>query len=106
MKENVGRIDRIARFVIAPALAAFGYTRLGGDEGRLSGIAAIVAGAMIFESAVTRVCPVNALLHLDTRSARERTRDLRATLEKNNQLFTEMPVTVEETVTAWAEPVA
>ena len=106
MKENVGRIDRMIRFVVAPALAGFGYTRLGGNKGRLPGLAAMIVGVMIFESAVTRVCPVSALLHLDTRTTRERTRDLRASLEKQRDLFTEMPVIVEEAVTSWATPAA
>ena len=75
MKENVGRIDRGIRFVVAPALAAFGYFKLGGDEGRLAGLAAIVAGTGLLHSAVTRVCPMNWLLHIDTRTRRERARD-------------------------------
>jgi len=75
MKENVGRIDRSIRFVIAPALAAFGYSKLGGRKGRLPGLAAIVAGAALLDSAITRVCPMNRLLHIDTRTRRERARD-------------------------------
>lgn len=78
MKENVGRIDRGLRFVVGPALAAIGYAKLGGDEGRLPGLAAIVLGTAILESAITRVCPVNRLLHIDTRTQRERVRDLEA----------------------------
>jgi hypothetical protein len=86
MKENVGRIDRMLRFVAGPALTAFGYARLGGRKGEWPGLAAMLVGALIVESAVTRVCPMSALLHIDTRSERERTRDLRALLEKQADL--------------------
>lgn len=78
MKENVGRIDRGVRFVVGPALAALGYTKLGGSAGRLPGLAAIVAATGILHSAITRVCPVNYLLHIDTRTKRERARDEQA----------------------------
>lgn len=76
MKENVGRIDRIGRFIIAPAVMALGYTRLGGYAGDPRGLATMIAGALLLDSAITRVCPVNALLGIDTRSERERERDL------------------------------
>ncbi len=78
MKENVGRIDRGIRFVVGPALAAVGYSKLGGNEGRLAGLAAIVIGSAILDSAITRVCPMNRLLHIDTRTRRERARDAAA----------------------------
>jgi len=78
MKENVGRIDRGIRFVVGPALAAFGYSKLGGCEGRLPGLAAIVVGTALLDSAITRVCPMNRLLHIDTRTRRERARDVAA----------------------------
>ncbi len=81
MKENVGRIDRVGRFIVGPALAALGYARLGGDRGSWLGLTAIVIATAIVDSAITRVCPVNALLGIDTRSTRERARDLRAVLE-------------------------
>jgi hypothetical protein len=78
MKENVGRIDQLGRLILGPALAVAGYTTLGGSCGRVRGLAALVAGALILESAVTRVCPLNGLLRLDTRSSRLRDRDLQA----------------------------
>ena len=102
MKENVGRIDRIVRFVVGPALVGVGYTRLGGYEGSLPGLAAMLVGALIVESAVTRVCPMNALLRIDTRSRRERTRDLRALLDQQRDQFTEVPVIVDERVMTWS----
>ena len=77
MKENVGRIDRAIRAVVGPALMVLGYTVLEGRRGRAQGLAAIVVGTGIVESAITGVCPVNKLLGLDTRSALERERDER-----------------------------
>ena len=67
MTENVGGWDRILRSVVGPGMLALGYVWLRGREGRLPGLAAMIGGALITESAVTRVCPVNRLLHLDTR---------------------------------------
>jgi hypothetical protein len=67
MKENVGTEDRVMRSLLGPALVVAGYTRLGGSRGRLAGLAAMVGGALIVESAITRVCPLNALLGIDTR---------------------------------------
>lgn len=67
MKENVGKKDRLARSIIAPALIGLGYTVLGGNKGRLGGLAAIVVGTLIAESAITKVCPANAMLGVDTR---------------------------------------
>ncbi len=84
MKENVGRIDRGIRFVVGPVLAAVGYSKLGGCEGRLPGLAAIVIGTAILDSAITRVCPMNRLLHIDTRTRRERERD--------EEIFTSAPM--------------
>ncbi len=104
MQENVGRIDRIVRFLVGPALAGVGYTRLGGSRGNPIGLAAMLAGTLLVDSAVTRVCPMNALLHLDTRSKRERIRDLRAVVEKQRDLFVEVPVSLDESVTTWTTP--
>ncbi len=67
MQENVGTADRAVRSVVGPALMAAGYTWLGGREGRAEGLAAMVAGALIIESAITKVCPTNAALGIDTR---------------------------------------
>lgn len=77
MKENVGRIDRITRGIAGPALAVLGYRWLGGRSGRKLGMAAIVGGALVSESAITRVCPLSALAGVDTRSRSEKLRDLR-----------------------------
>ncbi|WP_437931232.1 DUF2892 domain-containing protein [Sorangium sp. So ce291] len=74
MQENVGTLDRTARLVAGPLLMGLGATALGGLRGRPGGLVALVAGALIVESAITRVCPVNRLLGVDTRE-----RELRAT---------------------------
>jgi hypothetical protein len=66
MKENVGTVDRVLRSVAGPALVVIGYSRLGGREGRPAGLAALTAGVLMIESAITRVCPVNALVGIDT----------------------------------------
>ncbi len=76
MKENVGRRDQVIRGVAGPALIALGYGLWGGREGRLPGLAAIVAGTAVIESAVTRVCVLNRLLGIDTRTEEEKERDL------------------------------
>jgi hypothetical protein len=85
MKENVGRIDRIGRAVIGPALMALGYTRLRGRDGETAGLAAMIVGAMLIDSAITRVCPGNALLGIDTRTKRERERDLQSLLRASDR---------------------
>jgi hypothetical protein len=76
MKENVGRTDRIVRFLVGPAIVGLGFAPIGGHLGRIPGLVAMIAGVLVVESAITRVCPLNALLGLDTRNERERTRDL------------------------------
>ena len=67
MKENVGRIDQTLRSVIAPVLLVLGYTTLNGKRGGTIGLIAMISGALLVESAITRVCPINALLGVDTR---------------------------------------
>jgi hypothetical protein len=67
MKENVGTADRAIRSVLGPALVLAGYARLGGRHGNPLGLAAMIAGTLVLESAITRVCPVNAMAGVDTR---------------------------------------
>jgi hypothetical protein len=67
MQENVGRTDRIVRSIVGPAVAGFGIDQLRRGNLVLGGIG-IAVGALVTESAVTRVCPMNALLGIDTRS--------------------------------------
>lgn len=68
MHENVGDRDRALRWVAGPALMGLGLTVLGARSGRPLGLAATVAGALLVESAITRVCPANAALGIDTRA--------------------------------------
>jgi hypothetical protein len=70
MKENVGKLDRSMRSVLGPLLMAVGYTLLRGRQGRPAGLAALVGGALVIDSAITRVCPLNAALGVDTREKR------------------------------------
>jgi uncharacterized membrane protein len=67
MQENVGGADRALRSIAGPALVALGLTRLGARDGQAVGILAVVLGALTTETVVTRVCPFNAALGLDTR---------------------------------------
>lgn len=80
MKENVGTVDRIGRALAGPALMIVGYKVWGGERGALGGLVAIIAGTAIAESAITRVCPLNALFGLDTREPSLAQRDLKREL--------------------------
>lgn len=66
MRENVGGADRAVRAVAGPALMALGYARWGGEQGRLPGLLAMLGGALVTETAITRVCPLNEALGVDT----------------------------------------
>jgi len=68
MQENVGNTDRLLRIGIGASLATFGLLRL--KSGRLGPALLFASGALLLESAITRVCPVNALLGIDTRKPR------------------------------------
>ena len=67
MRENVGRADQTLRSFVGPFLLYAGYDLLNGKRGTIGGIAAMVFGALITESAITKTCPLNALLGIDTR---------------------------------------
>ena len=73
MKENVGFFDRVVRSVLGAGLVTIGATSL--REAPVVGLVAAVAGALVLESAVTRVCPLNGALGIDTRSRQERLKD-------------------------------
>jgi hypothetical protein len=66
VKENVGHADQIMRAIVGPLLLAVGYIWLGGRRGRPSGLVTMVAGALVTETAITRTCPLNELLGIDT----------------------------------------
>lgn len=67
MKENVGTEDQILRSFTGTALLSLGYKRLGGRNGKILGLSAMILGALILESAVTKVCPLNAALGINTK---------------------------------------
>ncbi len=69
MQENVGTLDRRLRAVLGPSLMGLGLSLWGRGHDWL-GPAALVVGTIITETVVTRVCPVNATLGIDTREDR------------------------------------
>lgn len=71
MKENVGNKDQIIRSIAGPALIAIGYLALGGKKGKVQGLAAIVVGTLLSETAITRVCPANEFFGVDTREKKK-----------------------------------
>jgi hypothetical protein len=68
MQVNVGRTDQLLRSLVGPALFLAGLGRLGGRQGQPLGLAAIIGGALVIESAMTRTCPLNAALGINTAS--------------------------------------
>ena len=71
MKENVGKKDQLIRSFIGPGLLLLGYFFLKGKKGKAGGLASIVAGTLISESAITKVCPVNEFFGIDTREKKK-----------------------------------
>jgi len=68
MSVNIGILDRRARgFVIAP-LALIVALLLG--AGTVAGIVLLVVAGIMAVTAATGVCPIYALLHLDSRGHR------------------------------------
>lgn len=63
MKENVGDTDQVLRLLLGPALMLYGLRR----RQRMSGVLSLIAGTLTLESGITRVCPLNAALGIDTR---------------------------------------
>ena len=66
MRENVGGADRGMRAVLGPGLVALGAAGIARGRNPLPAAAAMVVGALITETAVTRVCPLNEALGVDT----------------------------------------
>jgi hypothetical protein len=66
MQENVGEIDRAVRFAVG-GLLVVGAVRSLIKRRSVGAAMTLAAGAVIVESAITRVCPINALLGVDTR---------------------------------------
>lgn len=67
MHENVGKQDQMLRALSGPLLMLLGYRHR--ETG--AGLATLIGGAVITTTALTRVCPVNALLGMDTRQPGE-----------------------------------
>jgi hypothetical protein len=65
MRENVGNTERLFRIGIGASLAAVGLSRV--KNGGLGPALLFASGALVLESGLTRVCPVNALLGIDSR---------------------------------------
>ena len=72
MQENVGTKDGWIRSAVGSSLVTLGLWR--SRRAPLQSLLAAGVGAILLESAVTRVCPVNALLGVDTRADEERFR--------------------------------
>lgn len=70
MKENVGKKDRIIRTIIGTALLPLGYKKWGGENGNILGISVMMFGALLLESVITRVCPINNALGVNTKRER------------------------------------
>jgi hypothetical protein len=66
MQENVGSTDQWLRIAVGGALV-LGATRSLGARGAFASGLILATGALLLQTAVTRVCPVNAALRLDTR---------------------------------------
>lgn len=83
MKENVGKTDQVMRSVLGPMLIAAGYSRLARGGSTFLGSLGIMAGTALLESAITRVCPLNELMGVDTRDPLSAAQDRAATLEES-----------------------
>jgi uncharacterized membrane protein len=97
MRENVGHIDRIVRFVVGPGLLALGLDQL--RRGHFAGVLGVIGGTMLVESAITRVCPITTALGIDTRSTGERITDFRDDVNQQSDRIAHdyaAPITVEQ----------
>lgn len=72
-------MDRWARVVVGSGLVALGMRGVG--RPKLAPAALFALGAVVLESALTRVCPLNAMLGVDTRSF-DRNREARRLSER------------------------
>lgn len=69
MQENVGTADRWLRVAVGGVLVVGALSALRRRGGLAPGLF-LAGGAIVLETAVTRVCPLNAALGLDTRTWR------------------------------------
>ncbi|RDV12972.1 DUF2892 domain-containing protein [Pontibacter diazotrophicus] len=70
MKKNIGTEERIFRSLVGSALIVIGFTWLRRRKGRTAGLDPAVLGAILTGTAITKFCPLNALLGIDTRRKR------------------------------------
>jgi hypothetical protein len=75
MQENVGNIDRWVRVAAGGALI-LGAARALGIRGAVAPALLFASGAVLLETALTRVCALNALLGVDTRRLDESSENL------------------------------
>jgi hypothetical protein len=72
MTRNMSTLDRIIRgLFVAPAAIVVAFVV---GVGSLGGILLLALAALMLATAVTGVCPLYRLLHLDTRGGRPQTR--------------------------------
>lgn len=67
MQENIGRVDQVARGLIGATFITLGYMVFGAQRGKWGGLLSVIAGALVAESALTRVSLVNRLFGIDSR---------------------------------------
>ncbi len=70
MQENVGRTDRIVRALASTAMIGLGLSGLFRGRRIALSVTSLLAGVVLGETAITRVCPLNAALGVDTREQR------------------------------------
>jgi hypothetical protein len=66
MKENVAGAERALRATIGPALIAWGWMVLAPARHKSGPVALMLTGALVTETALTKVCPVSAVVGIDT----------------------------------------
>lgn len=57
IKQNMGRLDRIARFIAGVALTPLGLFPLGAWQGQVIGMAAVGVALLLLTTSLTGVCP-------------------------------------------------
>ena len=72
MKQNVGSIDKIVRFVLGAVLILAGLLALGGLSGSILGIIAAVVGVVLIVTAAIGWCPIWMALGINTHKSEEK----------------------------------
>lgn len=67
MQENIGRVDQVIRGLVGATFLALGYKVFGAQRGKVGGLISMIAGALVTESALTRVSFFNRLFRIDSR---------------------------------------